>query len=656
MSIDDQERIEELRRRLYERGRPVDSDQKHELKDEKTPVATDWKEPPKLVKPLPESPAAAVSEPVIKPEPTISDTLGIVPKKKKYRLKLILIGIAFFVLSLAISSFFLISGNNTISGENISIAITGPFTIGGGEVMPLQVGITNDNMVPIQSATLIIEYPNGTRSVSDDAKELYNKRLQLDTIASGETLNIPLRATIYGEENDEKEIKASIEYRVEGSNALFFKEAEPLRFKVSSSPVSLGVDNIVKVSSGQETDITLTVTSNSPTPLSEILVKADYPSGFDFSESEPSPSYAENMWLIENLEPESSQSITISGVMVGREADEYVVNLSVGVPGERNPQELASVFVTEQVDFEIEHPFVDINLTIAGKSDEVVAIEPGDQASVVIEVNNTLEDTLYDANVVVELSGNALSDVDVSSPTGFYNSSNNTITWDIGSDSSLEEILPGYAERVSFVIEPDKNVDRTPQIDIKVKVDARRVSESRVPEKLAGTANATVKVVSVPTLGADVGHNNSVFTDTGDIPPVAEDPTTYTVSFMVENGSNEITDAIVTASLPPYVTWLGETSGSGTMDFNSVNRVLTWYAGTLEANSSAFVSLQVRFLPSQTQIGTTPTLIGEQRLKATDRFTGTVVRNYHPALTTELNRESGFSPANGRVVAELVED
>lgn len=660
MSIKDQERLEELRQRLYERGRPKKDLSTYELKDEPTPVATDWKEPPKPIEPKPVKKKVTESD-IVSPDPVVeqevepvltqSDTLEFVKKKKTYRLKLMLLGIAFFVVSVGLSSLFLMSGGNSISGENISIAVTGPFAIGGGEAIPLQVGITNDNNVPIESATLIVEYPKGTRSVSDNGKDLFIERLSLDTVNSGETLNIPLRALVFGEENDEKDIKVSIEYRVKGSNALFFKEADPLRFKISSSPIVLNVANTVKISSGQETSITLTVSSNSPTPLSEILVKADYPNGFDFTNSEPSPDYAQNMWLIKNLEPESSQTITLNGTMVGNETDEYAINLSVGVPSERNSQELASVFVTDRIDFEIEHPFIDIAMTIAGQKSDEVAIEPGEQASVVVEVSNALEETLYDTAITVELSGNALSEIDVNSQNGFYNSLNNTITWDVGNYDSLEEITPGNKERVSFTIEPASGVNRTPQIDIKVKVESRRVSESRVAEKLEGTANAVVKVISVPVLSSGIGFNNSVFTDTGSIPPVAEEPTTYTLSMMLNNGSNDVTDAEVTASLPPYVTWLGESSGSGNIDFNSVNRVLSWNPGKLEASASAFVSFQVRFLPSQSQIGTTPTLLGEQRLKATDRFTGTVVRNTSPALTTELGADFEKGTGNGKVVA-----
>lgn len=644
--IKDQERLEELRQRLYERGNRTEATPAHGLSDEPRPVPVSWQNPPKPKEPIPQK------EPeVVMPEDTISesDTLPVMKRKRGYRFKLVLIGLIFFVLSVGLSSIFLIGGGNTISGENITIAVTGPFSIGGGEAIPIQVGITNDNSVPIQSATLIVDYPDGTRSPTEDGKELFSERLSLDTINPGETLNVPLRALVFGEENDEKEIKISIEYRVSGSNALFFKEAEPLRFKISSTPIRLSTNNTIKLSSGQETDIKITVTSNSPTPLSDIVIKADYPGAFDFTRSDPDPVLAENVWVIDKLEPEESQTITITGVLVGRETDEYAINLTVGVPAERDPQTLVSVFATERIDFVIEQPFIDIGLKVNGESASEVAVDVDNPFSAIMVLENTLEDSIYDAKIVVTLTGNAISKVDIEPRNGYYNSSDNTVTWDVGSFPALERIDPGRSERVALTIVPSTAVDRTPQVGIKVDVSARRVSENSVAEQLTGTAETMVKIISEPTLSADAGHNNSVFSDTGPIPPQAEKETTYTLSMMIENGTNEITDTEVTASLPPYVTWLDQFSGTGNMTFNPVNRVITWKPGPIEANVSAFVSFQVKMLPSQNMIGTSPTLLGEQRLKATDRFTGTVVRSTHKALLTELSSESGFKSGNGRV-------
>ena len=644
--IKEQDRIEALRKRLYERGTPSVTKVSHKLTST-TPIEKEkqqWKSPPTPIKK-----STPVEQPDNQPSKETYIPMISPAKRNTYRLRLLLAGILFFVVSVGLSSMFLMFGNNNISAENITISVTGPFTIGGGAVLPLQVGITNDNTVDIESATLIVEYPRGTLSAGEDKQELNTEHLALDTISSGETVNIPLRSTVFGEENDEKIIKVSIEYRVQGSNATFFKEADVLRFKISSSPVIIKVAGLKKVSSGQETEIELEVTSNAPTTLSEVLVKAEYPIGFDFTSSNPKPTGSQNIWLIKNLEPEETKKITITGIVVGKETDEYAINFSVGVPSERSQQTLASVFATTQTEFEIEEPFLNIALEVGGVINGEVVVEAGQRAGAQIEIENTLNDTLYDLEVEVLLDGNALSDLNVGPPNGFYDSLNNKIIWDVSNAPDLAELHPGKKLRLSFALEPSGDVLCTPAIKLTVNVRARRVSETEVSETLLGTAQSVMKVASSPDIRTDVGFNSGAFSDSGLVPPVAEKSTSYTVSFMVKNGSNDITQTAVTATLPTYVTWENQTTGAGDISYDSVKRTVTWNVGSVDANAAAFASFQIDIVPSKSQIGTTPTLVSEQRLRANDRFTGTVVRDVSPAVTTEMSPEGGHSKGNGRV-------
>jgi len=623
--IKDQDSIEELRRRLYERGSSELRREEHPLTDAPEEVPRTWGQQPTIVQ-----------EPVVQTAPLQSEDMSPRSTKRSYRMKILFVGFAFFVLAMGISSLFLAFGNRGISAGNISIAATGPFTIGGGEELQMQVGITNSNTVPIEAATLIVDYPDGTRSTSEGNPQLFTERLSLETIQAGETINVPLRALVFGEENQEKQVAVSIEYRVEGSNATFFKEAEPFRFKISSSPIVVRADALKKISSGQETNVKLTIVSNSPSPLSEILVKAEYPTGFDFTRSEPAPVYGKNAWLIEDLKPEQEKEITITGVVVGKETDEYAINFTVGVPAERDNQTLASIFATSQTEFEIEQPFLDIQLEIEGSSESEVVAQPGKRSNVSIELENTLDDTLYDISAEVQLSGNAFSIYEVGPSSGYFDSSKSTITWDVSNTGSLRQLSPGSSKNLTFSVEPSGNISRTPQININVNVRARRVSENEVAEELIGTAASVIKVVSSPNIRSEVAHGDEIFVDSGPVPPVVGLATTYTISMLLENGSNDITDVIVSASLPAYVVWLDQTAGAGTIEYNPTTRAIEWAAGSVNANSEVYASFQVSMVPLPLQVGTTPTLLSEQRIRAVDRFTETVVRDTNPAVTTKL--------------------
>lgn len=652
--VKDSENIGKLRDRLYERGNPTEPHKRHELHDEEKEVPTSWRQSKEIrqhdMKRETQPATEKVSVPPTPPPPLrMSNLEAEGGKKKGYRFKLMMLGLIFFAVSLVVSIGLLLFGNNTYSGKNITIDVDGPFTIGGGEVLPVQVAITNGNEISIASATLIVEYFPGTISAGEEKEQLFIERLALDAIGAGETVNIPIRAVVFGEENEEQVIKVSIEYRTENSNARLFKEADPLRYKISSSPVSISTESLKKISSGQATDIVVTVKSNAPTTLSKVLVRAEYPIGFDYDSSTPAPFSGENAWLIENLKPESEEEIVISGVVVGKETDEYAINFTVGIPDDRNKEQIASLFGTAQTQFEIEQPFLNVALTMGNVVNDTKVAEPNQLVNASIEITNTLKDTIYDLIVKVSLGGNAIADLDVGPPRGFYDSRTDTITWDVSNSPELSELRSNESTRVSFAIEPDSKVALTPEVTMDVYVEARRVRESQVAETLTGTAKGAIRVVSEPDIKTSITYDAGPFNDTGSIPPQAEKETTYTANMLISNGSNDLTNAVVTAILPTYVTWKDEVSDGG-VTYNSTTRTVTWQIGNLSANKSDSVSFQLGVTPSKTQVGQTPVIIGEQQMRATDRFTNTTIYDSYPARTTEMSLETGYESQNGRVI------
>ena len=387
------------------------------------------------------------------------------------RRKALAAAVLFFVVALILSGSFLFFGQNTISGNNITIDVEAPLVIGGGEELALQVGVTNRNAVVVESATLIVEYPPGTQEAGSGSKELFRDRVPLGGIKPGETLHIPVKAKIFGEENEEKTVAISVEYRVAGSNATFFKEAAPLRLKVSSSPVVLTIEGVKEISSGQEMTLTLALASNASMPLQNLLIEAQYPLGFDFSASDPKPVRGQTLWGIESLPPEATETITITGVMTGGVAQERVFRFSVGVPSERDRFSLASVLTTASSGIALTDPFVGLAIAMNGTTGKVLSVGPDDSVSVSITFTNTLSDIIYDATITAALAGNGLDTDSVNVSQGFYDSSTNTITWTKHDVSGLAALAPGDMETVAFTIRgATLDALRPPQVSYGVSV------------------------------------------------------------------------------------------------------------------------------------------------------------------------------------------
>lgn len=634
------EKLDALRERLYARGEEQKASPRVKLDSDRTNatgVVQEFDIPPPRPAPI----ATAKRAPV----ESDSSSLVTPPVSRRWRVRLLLLALGFFVLSLLASSVYLLLGRNNVSGENIELSVTGPFTVGGGEVLSLQLGIANRNNVPVESATLILEYPSGTRSADDEGKELFSERFPLPVIAPGEVLNQTFQVRAFGEENQESEIRVSIEYRVSGSNATFFKEATPFKFKIGNAPVVLNIDAEKTISSGQETTITVEIVSNSSLPLNDLLLKAEYPSGFDYSRSDPAPYSGRNIWKISELAPEGKTTIKLTGIVIGTESEKRVVKFAIGVAGTRDANTLASVLAVAETEFALEQPFLAVDVSIDGKKDKTVSVAPGMQTNVSLELKNTLKNSVYDTVVEVALSGNALSDTEVRPVGGHYDSSKHTIRWESSTDDVLTEIAPDGSVRLNFNLFPQTDGLQTPNITFSVKVTGRRVSESGAREEISGTINRTIKVESRPSIQASVTRAGG---DGGPVPPVVGELTNYTIAWKAQGSANNLSNVTLTTSLPAYVTWTGVTSSSGQWSYNPTSRIVEWKVGSMQSGQDIDGTFQVSFLPSASQIDRTPDIIGDSHLRADDSFTGTVLRSTAGAITSEIDgeRRSGVVQAN----------
>lgn len=627
-------KIDDMRARLYQRGTTPPQRTETNLTDAPQAVPEAWSD----VETSSHNDAAA-------PEPVVAATnrRRTSATRRRIRRTLVTLGVLFFLAALGISTVVMLFGNNSISAQNIAVTVNGPFTVSGGETVNMQIGVTNANAVPISAATIILNFPEGTRRV-DDNSLLFVERVALETIRAGETVNVPVSAIIFGEENSTQQINVSIEYRVEGSNATFFREAEPYEFKVSSAPVVLEAAGDLQVASGQETDITLIVSSNAQATVEDIVVTADYPAAFDYTVADPSPDRGQNTWRIDALEPGETTAIDIRGIFTGSERDELAMHFSVGAPTAEDPTQIASIFNTVSTAVVIERPFLDIELELNGETEPITVVEPGRGVNGQIRITNTLSDIIYDTEVVATLGGNALADPAITQTDGFYDSLENTITWGPAANDRLVQINPGESVLLAFSLVPDESVTQTPVVTVSADVESRRVRESRVPEQLSSSVEGTIQVASMPTLLSEARRT------AGPVPPKLNEVTSYTVSFLAETASNNLNTVTVTAVLPQYVNFTGGVSGTGDISYNNSNRTVTWQLDQVEVGQPAVASYTIDFRPSAAQVDRTPVLVDDQRLRAEDAFTGSVVRATQEAVTTEMSTELGFAPDNGRVI------
>lgn len=656
--IKDQEQLEEMRKRLYSRGFDEPTSQRHDLTDKKIDVARSWNSPLKKRAPqpaeypaaqapttdgmLPQVPVPQVSQPSFTPPTDTFEEEVETKKPHRYRKFVFFGSLILFIIGIALAAAFVYLGGKRISADNISFTVAGQNSIGSSETMSLQVAITNQNTVGVEDATLVLRYPDGTRTITDPIKNVYEDRISIGTMAPGEAKNVPVQVAVFGKENDIKEVKATFEYRVTGSNGTFYKESEPFKFQITSSPITLQVSSIGKVAAGQPVEVTLTAKSNTNKVLKDVLISASYPNGFNFKESDPKPIYNQNIWKIDELKPEQSVTIKIKGSINGLNEEKFGINFSAGLANTDNQFMVGSTLAETRTEFVIERPFISVDISIAGDADRSVVLEPNRLSQVSVMLKNTLDESVYDTVVEVVPKGNAFTPDSIDEQRGFYDSNKNVIRWDVANNPDFTQIKPGDSRRIDFTINPTKNLN-TASFDVTVNVYARRVAETSAQEQLIGTVTANAKYASA---GKVAGQANLM---TGPVPPKVGETTKYLMTLVAEAGGNNMTNTKVETSLPTYVTWLDDYSGPGTIDYNPISKQLVWDVGDVNSGMRKELTFSVSILPSVSQVGITPILVNGQTLTATDRFTGTSISTNALSISAELSKEAGYPEKNGTV-------
>ena len=578
-------------------------------------------------------------------------------KEKPIATLLLAFSLIFFFGAAVFAFFTFYRGANVVSSENVDISIIGPVSVAGGEELPLEIIVSNNNNAVLQSVALEITYPEGTRSSTDLTRELIRENDLLGVIASGENIKRQIRAVLYGEEGAKKEIMISLEYRVEGSSAVFFKEKK-YEVVLSSAPISLAVDSLKEVNSGQPFDLSLTISSNSTITLSNVLVKAEYGFGFSFISANPQTSANDSLWKIGDLRPGEKRIIKVRGKLEGQDDEDRIIRFTIGTTNTALSKTIDVPLLSISQDITIKKPFVSFDLVLNGQLDKDVTISDGGNVRGTITIANNLPTRIIDAEVELKISGDALDKNSVTVPSGLYRAPESIISWGSRAVPDLAVINPGDKPSLTFSLEAlnlSGSALRNQELTFEATVKAKRFSESRVPEEVTSTLSKKVKISSNMSLRSRVVRQNGPFTNTGPIPPVAEQATTYTILLDVTNSLNTVSNAEVVTTLPDYVHWMGQFGPSAEkISFNETTGEVLWSVGDIKAGtgfgaSPRQVAFQVSFIPATSQVGTAPILIGPTTLRGTDRFTGDRLTSLVSETTAKFDSEPNFKPGDDKV-------
>lgn len=565
------------------------------------------------------------------------------PKTSIFK-KFFIVAIIFFIGAAAFSFYTFYTGGVSVSSDNIEIIVIGNAFTKGGEELPLGIEIINKNNAKLELANLIVSYPSGA---SDDPADVVRlPRINIGTINPGETITKNVKVILFGDEMSNRNIKISLDYHPEASNAIFTKEKDYV-VNVSSSPLSLSIEAPKTASSDQPISFTIRATLNTSLPSTDTMMQVTYPNNFIYESAIPEPSYGNSIWSLNDLTLTNPISIVVSGRIIGEDQDQQVFHAYAGTIKQSDRSTIDVVYNSLLHTVLITKPFLEANILV----DEVSSL--GETINVRITWANNLPSRITDGEIIANVFGNVLDRASIEPSGGFFDSLNNRIVWDRNSNSNLSEIEPGERGEVGFSMRSipsivGQNTTKDPQISVDVSIRGREPSLGSTYTEVNNFSKKIIKFLS------DFQIVSSATYKEGSFPPKAETETKYNVTWSLLSGSNAISGAAARSVLPVWVKWVGSSSQRENITYNEFTREVIWDIGTLRANTGGLNSREATFTialnPSISQVGSTPQLMKEVFISGTDAYTGTFIKNKYAPINTLLLGDPNFQKDFEKVI------
>lgn len=525
---------------------------------------------------------------------------------------------------------------NIYSKEVLKLEILGPETAQTGEEIDYIVKYKNNGNACLEELQLIFEYPEDALPIDRDLERITQA---LEDLYPGQEETLSFKAKLFGKKGDIRTVRATLSYRPKNIKA-FYESKSSFSTEVKETPITLVFDTPSKVVANKEAKISLNYFSNFGYPLSDLGIKIDYPSGFEFLKSKPG-GIEKNEWRIGILNKAEGGRIEVYGTINGEIGAEKIFRAQIGTWVKNRFVVLKEV----SRGVEIVRPRLVISQRINGFSDYIA--NPNELLHYEIYFRNIGDSYFEDLFLVTELEG----PFDFNSANlegGKVNASDKSILWDWREVEKLKFLGAGEEGKIEFWIGLKEN---WPSSDLNNPVLRSKVSLAQLEDISEIRINSKL-VVSQKGFFEDETFGNS-----GHIPPKTGEKTTYTIVWEVKNYYNNVKNAKVRAVLPNNVELTGQIFPEEEKEklvFDSSSREILWTIGGLEAgvgvsSSPKVLIFQVKFEPDEEQKGLVVTLINEARVSGEDQWTSQALIASSSAVDTTLPDDPTVDPGEGVV-------
>ncbi len=510
---------------------------------------------------------------------------------------------------------------NIFSKEVLKFEILGQKEIPVGEITEIVVKFKNNGNFRLEEPELRIEFPEGTQTENEEilTRKVIKKEEMGEMIYPGEEKSFSFKLKFFGKEESTKEIRAFLTYRPKNLKS-FFKNETKFTFQLKV-PLTFELDIPSQVESEKEFRFNIRYFSLVSSPLSNLKIQAEWPSGFEFIDSQPK-SIEQREWLIPALNKFEGKKIEIVGKIHGEIQEPKIFRAKIGFIS--GGQFILLKEISKVI--EIAKSSIFVRQEINGHPE--YSPLPGEWLHYEIFFKNIGEKPLENLLLFCTLSGDAFDFSTVKSDMGSFQETQKMIVFDWQKNSSLKLLQPLEEGKVDFWIKLKDNPKEIQNPIIKNTITIGQTRQEFI-SKLSSTLEFSQKGYFF----------DEIFGNSGPLPPKVGETTSFTILWEIKTTFSPLKDIKVKAKLPSNVSLTGkifpETEVSK-FSFDSDSREILWAVGDLNEKESKTLAFQVALLPQENDLGTTPKLISEVEVFGYDQLVQREIKLTFPPITTFL--------------------
>lgn len=563
--------------------------------------------------------------------------------RKNLKLKLVVLGAA-IVGVLAIGSLFGFITPLGSRSQIVSFEFSSPGQVLVGQPFTLGVSFSNPSDKILKNVKLIVALPSGISFLGQPQDQRVMEQTVGD-LGPGSLTPVTFNMIATDGAQSLKRLSAKLQYGIANSSAEF-EDKSDVDIVVGPPAIGLTLDGPAKVFSGEDFEMKLAYQNNSSQDFKNLKLRLEYPPFFKFKSSSLDPDSGNNEWNLGGLVRGAQSELTIRGNAVGPEQSFFGFQAIVtadfsGQTYAVNSQALSSSIAASALS---------VSALLNGSPNYVAGIGQG----MTYEIHYRNNSQIVFQNITVRATiTSELFDIPSVSGNAFFNSVTNTLTWTPANSPQLASLAPGQEGVVAFTVGLKQDFpirrlgDKNYILKLQTQVESPTVPPGTTAAKTISVASLENKVAGQFAVDARAYFRDAAsgILNDGPYPPKVNQPTQYTIHWLVFTKAADMSNMNLSASLQSGARWTGKVktniAGSEPV-FDSASGRVTWNIPNLPANrgtvgSPAEAIFQIEATPPVNQVGGALILLDTTQGEAHDDFADLTVQASDAPLDTSLS-------------------